>query len=179
MPRALPALGLAAIAVFLSGLPADACGDKLLVLSVGPSFQLETADHPASILLYANPNAPGAKEVGDSQLQSFLRQAGHRLQTVMGAKELAEGLRTGRPDLVLASFADAPGLEEMVATASSRPLLLPFVYKGTQADLSAAERRYRCVLKAPARSGHWLATLDKAMELRQKQSRVKFKPTTD
>jgi hypothetical protein len=179
MPRALFALCLAAVVLLLTGIPADACGDKLLVLGVGPRFQIEAAEHPASILLYVNPNTPGSKEVGDSQLQAFLRQAGHRLQSVTGAKELAEGLRTGRYDIVLSAFADASALEEMVAATASRPFLLPFVYKGTKAEASAAERRYRCVLKAPARSGHWLATLDKAMELKQKQSKVKFLPTTE
>jgi CheY-like chemotaxis protein len=178
MPKKLPTIGLSALFLLLSGPPANPCGDKLLILGSGVRFQLNTAEYPALILLYMKGTTPGSTAVGDSKLQSFLRQAGHRLQSATSEQEVAEALKTGRYDLVLADFADAPALEQMVAAASSQPLLLPFIFKGTKAELSEAKRRYRCVLKAPIKPPYFLATLDKAMEL--KQSRVKsLRPTAE
>ena len=69
--------GLTFLVVLASGLRGDACGDKLLVLGRGVRFQVDTADYPSSLLLYINPNMPGADKVGDTQLQNITRQAGH------------------------------------------------------------------------------------------------------
>lgn len=175
MRKPLVVLGLTVAGLLLSGLPADACGDKLLVLGRGVRFQVETADYPAAILLYMNPNSPGAAAVSDSQLQGILRDAGHRLHSVKSPKEIGEALKTGRYDIVLADLTDAPGLEGMVRAAASHPVLLPFVYKGSKADFSSAKQRYLCALKAPASVGHFLDTIDRTMESRAKQARARAK----
>ena len=111
MLRGLLILVLATVVLLLSGSPVNACGDRLLILGRGVRFQVDAAEYPASILHFMNPARPESG-LGDSKLESILRQAGHRLHSVTSAKEFAEALRTGRYDLVLIDFADAPGLDE-------------------------------------------------------------------
>ena len=175
-------VGLAILVILASGLRGDACGDKLLVLGQGVRFKVDTADYPASLLLYINPNLPGADKIGDTQLQAITRQAGHRLRTVRSKEELAGALKVGRYDIVIVDLADAPGLEEMVQASPSQPVLLPWVYQETKADFAAvreryqsAMKRYQSALKAPLRVGNFLSTLDRTMELKTKQARAKAK----
>jgi hypothetical protein len=185
MRRFVFIVGLTFLVVLASGLPGDACGDKLLVLGQGVRFQVDTADYPSSLLLYINPNMPGADKVGDTQLQNITRQAGHRLRTVRSREELAGALKTGRYDIVIVDFADAAGLEELVQTSPSQPVLLPWVYQESKADFSAvraryqaALKRYQFALKAPLKVGSFLSTIDRTMELKTKQARAKAKTTS-
>ena len=171
MSRVLRIAGLAAAALLLTRLTLDACGDKLLVLGRGVRFQSETAEYPASILHYMTSRVFDPATLTDSNLQSLLGRAGHKLRSVRTATELEEALRSGRYDIVVINVEDAPAFEEMIKSSPSKPLLLPFVYNGTKADVAAAKRRYGAVLKAPAREAHWLETLDDAMELREKLQR--------
>ena len=182
MRRLVFIVGLAMLVVLASGLRGDACGDKLLVLGRGVRFQVDTADYPASLLLYINPNMPGADKIGDTQLQAVTRQAGHRLRTVRSKEELAGALKTGRYDIVIVDLADAPALEEMVQASPSQPLLLPWVYQETKADFSAVKeryqsalKRYQSALKAPLKVGNFLSTVDRTMELKTKLARSKAK----
>jgi hypothetical protein len=177
MFRVLRIAGLAAAVLLLTRLSLDACGDKLLVLGRGVRFQSETAEYPASILHYMTSRIFDPATLSDSNLQSFLGRAGHKLHSVRTAKELEEALRSGRYDIVVIDIEDAPAYEEMIESAPSKPLLLPFVYNGKKADITAAKRRYGVVLKAPAREAHWLETLDSAMELREKRQRKANKGT--
>src|SRR5438093_3300876 len=105
---------LAVMVLLLSAWPAAGCGDKLLVLGRGVRFQVDTADYPASILYYINPNAPGSDKIEFTQFQAIMRQAGHRFRSVRGRDELVAALKTGRFDIVLADFADAPRVEELI-----------------------------------------------------------------
>lgn len=170
MLRRLLLFVLAAVVLFLSGSPLKACGDRLLVLGRGVRFQIDAAEYPASILHFMNPARPESG-LGDSKLNSILGQAGHRLHSVTSAKEFSEALQTGRYDIVLIDVADAPGLEEMVHASASKPLVLPFLYTKEKAATSAAMQRYGLALKAPGKVGYLLATIDRAMELKQKRSR--------
>jgi hypothetical protein len=171
MFRIMRIAGLATAVLLLTRLSLDACGDKLLVLGRGVRFQNETAEYPASILHYMTARNFDPATLTDSNLQSFLGRAGHKLRSVRTAKELAEALRSGRYDIVVINVEEAPAFEEMIKSAPSKPLLLPFVYNGKKADVTAAKRRYGAVLKAPAKEEHWLETLDDAMELREKLQR--------
>jgi len=175
--RTLPLI-LTLIVCLFSAWPAGACGDKLLVLGGRVRFQVDTAEYPASILFYLNPNTPGSDKVEFTQLQSILRQAGHRFRTVQGREELASALKTARFDLILADFADAPRIEELIQTSLSQPMLLPWVYQQTKADsqkarvtLTAAKERYQSALKAPFKVGNFLSTIDRTMELKSKQAK--------
>ncbi len=164
---------------------ASACGDKLLVLGRGGRFQAETADYPASILFYVNPNAPGAEKVEFTQLQGIMRQAGHRFRSVQGREELAVALKTARFDIILADFDDAYRLEKMIQASSSQPLLLPWVYQETKADaprarlaLKQAREHYRFALSAPFKVGNFLSTIDRTMEMKSQQAKARAKASS-
>ncbi len=172
MRRILLTCGLVSAALFLAGMSASACGDKLLALGRGVRFQTDTP--PASILLYMHAGSPGSAMLSDLKFQSSLRDAGHKLHAVGNREELEEALKTGRYDIVLTDLADATALEQPAQSAPSKPVLLPVIYNGTKAQAAAAERHYGCLLKAPGRTGHYLAAVDKAMELKSKRNSSKL-----
>ena len=161
-------------ALLLGGILAWTCGDKLLILGRGVRFQGDSGSQAASILLYSHVGSPAAAAVGDPKFQSALRDAGHKVQAVGSREELDRALRTGKYDIILADFADAPALEQSARAAPSKPVLVPAVYNGTKAEAAAAEKRYGCVFKMPGRTGHYLAVIDKAMELKSKRIKSKL-----
>ena len=120
MFRALRIAGLAAAMLFLTRFSLDACGDKLLVLGRGVRFQDETAEYPASILHLMTSRIFDPATLTDTNLQSFLGRAGHKLRSVRTAKELQEALGSGRYDLVVIDVGEAPAFEAMIESASSR-----------------------------------------------------------
>ena len=173
---------LSVVVPLLSTSLASACGDKLLVLGRGARFQAVTADYPASILFYVNPDAPGSEKVEFTQLQGIMRQAGHRFRSVRGREELAVALKTARFDIVLADFDDASRLEKAIQASPSQPLLLPWVYQETKADaqrakfsLKQAKERYRFALSAPFKVGNFLSTIDRTMEMKSQQAKGQAK----
>ncbi len=113
-----------------------------------------------------NADSSASAGVNDPKFQSALREAGYKLHAVGSRQELDEALKTGQYDVLLADVADAPALEQTAQSAPSKPVLLPVVFDGTKAEAAAAEKRYGCVLKAPGRTKHYLAAIDKAMESR-------------
>ena len=164
------------LAVFSNSGLVRACGDKLLVLGRGVRFQSDIPVQPASILLYLHKGSPSFAVLNDPRLQSILRDAGHKLQSAENVQALQEALKVGKYDIVLADYSDAGSLESMVGSAPSKPVLVPFVFKGiktAKAETASAGKQYRCVLTAPNRVGHYLATVDKAMELRSKRDGLK------
>lgn len=170
--------GLALMVLLLSAWPAGACGDKLLILGRGVRFQVDTANYPSAIVLFANPNHPSSARFEDTQLRSIMKQAGHRLSSVKSRDELATALKNGRYDLVLADFSDAPSLEDMVQAAPSKPVLLPWVEQGKKTDEPKAKARYGVVLKAPASVAHFLSTVDRTMEMKPKLVRLRTNAST-
>src|ERR1700693_5614417 len=91
------------------------CGDKLLSLGRGVRYQrANVAARPASVLVYAGPKS----SLGSTQLQSTLKQAGHKLQTVGNAATLEQDLKSSKFDLILVEYGDTVGLAECVKAAS-------------------------------------------------------------
>src|SRR5437867_6594722 len=117
------ALSLAAPGVY-------ACGDKFLVVGRGVRYARSNAPvQTASILIYKNADTVGVPPSAiDIELQSTLKQAGHRFQVVAGLEELTRALQGGQFDIVLADLADASAVEENLRTAINRPAVLPVVY---------------------------------------------------
>src|SRR2546428_12531816 len=158
--------GVVLVAMFVDTTSVTGCGDKLLVLGRGVRFQSDIPVQPASILLYLHKGSPSFAVLNDPRLQSILREAGHKLQGTGNLQELQDALTTGKYDIVMADFSDAGSLESVVTSAPSKPVLVPFIFKGTKtakADATLAQKQYHCVLSAPNRVGHYLATVDKAM----------------
>jgi hypothetical protein len=162
-------LFVAGLAVGLTATGAFACGDKLMLLVGNARFrQVSARAHPASVLAFARQNTALSGVVRDLELQPTLKQAGYKFYSVEDSTKLDEALKTGTYDLVVADVADAEGLEQQVRSAPSMPLVLPVLYKGTKAEATTAEKRFRCVLKAPGSPDRYLAALDDAMTIKSK-----------
>lgn len=162
---AIPALTI--LFLLMSAWPAGACGDKLLILGRGVRYEVSPADYPARILLYVNPALLGSEPYKEVQLQSVVDKANHSLKSVKSREDLAAELKTPRYDIVLVSFADAAVVEEMVRTSPSRPIVLPWVDKKNRVEKSRAEKQYHFFL-TPGSVQHFLSTVDRAMERREK-----------
>ena len=154
----------------------DACGDKFLVVGRGVRYKkVRAAAHPASILIYMNPASHLPAAAKDVKLEASLKKAGHKVQTVESAGQLNDALKTSSFDLVVADFADSPGLEKQVASQTSKPALVPVLYKPTDDEMAAAEKQYGCAMKAPSKDP--LAAIDEAMsqKLGSKGAKAKSK----
>jgi hypothetical protein len=155
-------------AVFLQRLEAvQACGDKFLLVGRGARFHLAyAAIHPASIVVYAQPQRHAAKAIRDSRLQTDLKLAGHRVFIVEDEAALAHALESDRVDLVLTDAADADRTANQAAASPSNPAVLPVMYQPTAAEAKAIEAHYRCRLKSSDRAARYLIAIDDAMKTR-------------
>lgn len=162
-------LVLATCAVLLVGwTTAEPCGDKFLV--IGHGKRSYRAVHPASILLYMKPGSGIAAAARELKLQTNLKQAGHRFDTVAQPARMDEALKSRSYDLILADLEDVHAIAEETRTLSRSPAIVPVIYKPSPGTLRSAEEQYRCVVTAPAegQSQSFLVVIDDAMELRLK-----------
>ena len=164
MRRLLWALGSVMGVLFVIETPIQACGDKLVSLARGIRLQRAyQAARSASILIYTG-RSSGANTLKEREIQSSLKQAGHKIQTVENIGQFDQALTSGRFDLVLADLSEAPALAQRVASLPSRPLVLPVLYKPSRAELTAAEKQFSFAIKAPANSTQHLEAIDGAMK---------------
>jgi hypothetical protein len=69
---------------------------------------------------------------------------------------------------VLADPADVPSLRQRCGTITSKPAVLPLLYKPTAAELSTAEKEANCLVRASKKSSDLLAVIDETMKDRSK-----------
>src|SRR5713226_302766 len=161
MRRITIALLLAVGTLLMSIAVVDACGDKLLRIGRGARFQRSV--HPASILIYVSANTPMA---ATSKVQSFLKRAGYKPRVVQGMDGFGGALSSGQYDLVLTDLSDVPGLQKQIDISSSKPSIVPIAIKATKAELTAAKRQYRCLVKNSDDGDEYLDAIEAAMRLR-------------
>ena len=155
---------------------AQACGDKFLVVGRGVKYsRAHVAVHPASILIYMNPASRIPAAAKDVQLESNLKQAGYKVQSVGDAAGLASALKSTKYDLVLADIADSPGLEKEVASQPMRPVVVPVLYQPTTAELAAAKKEYGCAMQAPSKD--YMSTIDEIVARKTKETEAKAAAT--
>lgn len=156
-------IALAAVIIFgvlVSSIAlAEACGDK--ALRIGRGIRFRRTAHPAAVLIYIPSNSARA-----SQLQSMLKKVGHKPHSVQGVDKLSEALNSGQYDLVFSDLSDAANLEKQIATSTSKPVLVPVVSKGTKAEVTAAQKQYRYVVKDPHSGDRYLDAIDQALRSR-------------
>jgi hypothetical protein len=159
---------IAILSTFLvSGAGVWACGDKLmLVMGIRPS---QLTSRPAAILGYTRLDSPSSKLIRELQLQPVAKKAGHRFEFVEDLAKLDGALKTGKYDVVLADMSVAGELSQRLNSASSRPVVLPVAYNSAKADQSAAQKRFRCLLKVPSGPEQYLEAIDRAMQLKAKR----------
>jgi ABC-type amino acid transport substrate-binding protein len=102
----------------------------------------------------------------NAKLQTTLKQAGHKLQMVEGASQLDEALKSGKVDVILADLADVAGITRLLQAAPSKPIVLPILFKPSNAELAAAQKEYKFALKASADEIQYLKAIDEAMKSR-------------
>lgn len=141
-----------------------ACGDKLVLLGRGIRFQRMLATkHPATILVYLKPATGIAAADREYELRAILKFAGHKPLAVTSASEFSTELGSGKYDVVLADYADAPGLEKEVQAAKARPALIPVVYNPTPVQKAAAEKEFSCLITPAKKNYDLLSVVDQAM----------------
>ena len=170
--RLLVALGaLAGVFLFLVSQSLFACGDKLVLLGRGIRFQRMLATkHPATILVYLNPGTGISAADREYQVRSLLKLAGHKPRSVTSAAELTMELGSGKYDLVLADYSDAPALEKEIQAAKARPALIPVVYNPSANQRAAAEKEYSCLITPSKTNYDLLNVVDQAMVSRAENS---------
>jgi len=156
---------LAAIGLFsaVTVTTAFGCGDKLLSLGRGVRFQrANLAARPASVLVYASPKS----SLGSTQLQSTLKQAGHKLQTAGDAATLEQDLKSTKFDLVLVEYGDTAALAECVKGASANMVVVPVMNKAQKTEYAAASKQFAYIVKSSGDPTEYLLTIDQAMKSR-------------
>lgn len=144
-----------------------ACGDKFVVL--GRAGRFFVTKYPATILIYVNPASHMPAAMKDFRLEATLKKAGHKTKTVDSSADLEQALSSGKYDLVLADLSDSPGVQKDAASAASKPLVVPVLYKPTPDELAAVEKKYGCLIApASSRNTDLLPVLDQAMQNRAK-----------
>ena len=161
MHRALVFLSLTLIAA-----GAWACGDKMMLIMGARSSRIKPV-RPAMILAYPG-QSPSATLIRDLQRQLAARKAGHSMKVIEDHAALDGALRAGNYDLVIADVANANEISERVTLAASKPVVLPVAYQTSKAEQAAAQKKYHCLLKAPANPDDYLEAIDRAMEWKLK-----------
>jgi len=158
------------VLILLGGLSIGAvawgCGDKLMLVMGMRASQIKPL-HPAAILALPG-HSPSAAIIRNMQAQGAFKKAGHRFQVVEDEAGLNQALKSGKYDVVMADMSQAGEVSQEVASASSKPVLLPVAYKPSKEEQSAAQKKYHCLLKAPGNTDNYLAAIDQAMEWKLK-----------
>ena len=139
------AMIIAAVAAALTSTSVDlgACGDKYLSAGRGTRIRAYQSIHPATILLYrsANSTAEGVKFYDE-----LLRGAGHTPVFVKHGASIADVIASRKYDLIIASYDDAETVKAQLASAPTKPDVLPILYKPTKTVAAQAARDYQFLL---------------------------------
>jgi hypothetical protein len=142
----------------------NACGDKFLRMGRSARLRGYAAVHPASILIYSPARATPAST---RQFEALLKRAGHTLRVVPHGADVSNTIAASAFDVVIAAFADTPQLEPLLQSVSSRPDVLPILYKPTPEVSVAAAAAYHCRLEPDKMTRQEaLAEIDHLMERR-------------
>jgi hypothetical protein len=164
MIRRLFFVGVVVGLVAFCRLDSGACGDKFLRMGRSARLRGYAAVHPASILIYA----PARATISSTrQFETLLKRAGHAPRVVPHGTDLTGTIAAARYDVVIAAFADTQDLERVLQSQSSRPDVLPILYKTTPEMTAAAAVAYHCRLDPEKMTKEdALAEIDHLMERR-------------
>jgi hypothetical protein len=166
MRRVRLGVGSVSIVLFLCA-SAFACGDKLLVLGRGMKFDTINGSLKGSIILYMPADLSPTAAVNDAQFHAGLKKAGHKLFVAPDMHVLAEAVRSGKYDLILADVRDAGVAEDQVSATNFNTVVMPVVYEGVKLEGAAA--RYGCIRKSPSNNRSCFSTIEKALESKFKR----------
>ena len=163
MKRKLVGVGLMAVGLVAFRADLNACGDKSLAAG-GIRMQRALATrYPASILIYGQPGSRIAAAARELKLQQTLQQVGHKYREATTTSDLEAALSSGEFNVVMADFADLPGLQNRLTASPSRPALVGVAYRLTKAETDEAAKLCRYLVKAPSRAAQYLSTIADAV----------------
>jgi len=145
----------AGLATSLAPYDALACGESLFRIGKGVTHRAQVAPLPGNVLVVA------AGQEGHD-LAEVLAAAGHDVQVIDGTALLAQELRTGDYDVVLALFSDRESVEAQVSASGSRAVFLPVTLDDDEA--AVAEQAYRRHLSGDGNLGHFLKTIHRVLK---------------
>ena len=154
------AASLLSTALFITPQGALACGDKLVDASRGVRFQRANAGRHASIVLFLE---QGPKDSAN-KIKSSLTRAGHKVEIVNDPAELKEALEARNRDLVVTDIDAVPSVKKLMATTSSKALVIPRVQGSASKQLTSANQQYPFVLSSPGSTRDLILTIDKAIK---------------
>jgi len=123
------------------------------------------AARPASVLIYVCQQT-GKSTLGGKELQSILKQAGHKIETVQDASTLEQNVKSGKFDLVLAEYPDAVDVAEIVKASSANAVILPVMGKSQKVEYPAATKQFAYVVKSMSDPSEYLSKIDQVMKTR-------------
>jgi hypothetical protein len=131
-----------AIATLLVTPVALACGDKLVALGGGASFdRIAPRQLPGSIVLYLSPGSQLHNAEETLKLRGRLERAGHKVLVVRDGANLDRALQDFGPDVVLVDWADAGGIPATEHQGRTSPAVLRVSYGRLHGDDAAAAAR--------------------------------------
>ena len=162
MPRSIFFLA-ALVAALATGAPAQACGDKFLVVGRGMKYsQLRGSGQPLAVLILKNADPKVNAAVMDPELQRRLKQAGHKVAVAEDYAQLDQLLKAGSIDLVLADLTEAGKVGDLLKSAAAKAVVMPVVYAGSKAEIDRAKQAFRCVFSVPGKAGQLLDVIGEA-----------------
>jgi hypothetical protein len=124
-----------------------ACGDKLVALGGGMSFErVFSSRHPGKLILFLRPDSALRAANADLRIDAALERAGHNVRTVATRAELEQALRDASADLVVADWVDA---RELNTEVGGQVAILP-VSAGSERRAAASSG---CLVDASKRKG--------------------------
>ena len=164
--RVLTTVVLVAGALILETAAASACGDKFVLL--GRGSRVARSKFPSTILIYMNPTSRVPAADKEFHVEAVLKAAGHKAQIAESESEVEKALASGKYDLVLADYNDVAALRKDAASLSSKPVVLPLLYKPTPSELLAAEKEAECLVRPSKASRDLLVVVDQTLAERRK-----------
>jgi hypothetical protein len=149
----------------------QACGNKFALVGRAASFRhVYAAVHPASIVLFAEPQFGASAKFREKSFQKDLTLAGHTVLVASAESEFQTLLRTQKVDLVLVDRADAQRVAKIAATTKNNPAVMEVITK-EEAKQQQGEKK-KC-LKTTDRAESFLDDIDQVMKTRADQARGK------
>ncbi len=150
--------------------PAQACGDKFLMVGRGAKFQRAYASvYPGNLLIYARPSTSAKAAIRDPQLHKALRQAGHSVSVIEDWSLLEQALHKVAVDVILVDATEATKLQGLMSASPARADVL---YVAFPPDLKTpAAQQVICKLKSTDRPLKFLDEIENMMKARSKHTK--------
>ncbi len=156
MSNSFKIAAIAALAAAIASPAAMACGESLFRVGKGVSYREYQAPLPGNILMVA-------QSADDRLVAEWLSHTGHNVQLVDDATHLAEFLKEGRFDVVLAAFEDRETVAAQEASAGASAKYIP-VAAETEGEEAVARAYYKQALTKESTPRDLLKAIHKTLK---------------